>query len=203
MASLITENTEETNLDRCKCYLCESLCYCDSEKYKKCEYRYQKSFGVPENRAYENACTRIAVRFARKHGWRFDGWVGHFNPAKHNWYEGAGGHALINDMVFSMEDMRTDIMMDADPEAITTFYDECVEEGFAAERENREPRYVNYRNWLLGARFNLEDCSSEYLEKRDRELKEAQERLEKSRSELMAILQRDADELLANSDGLY
>ncbi len=194
-------------MDRCKCYLCESLCYCDSTKYQKCEYRYQKSFGVPENRAYEDACTRIAVKFARKHEWRFEGWVGYFDPKKHNWYEGAGGHALISDMVYSMEDMRTDIMMDAHPDAITTYYDECVEEGFAAEKEGREPRYVNYRNWLLGARYNLEDCSPEYLEMRNKELEESRERTEKAKEELMAILkekcQQDADELLANSDGLF
>jgi hypothetical protein len=114
---------------------------------------------------------------------------------------------MINDMYFCMEDMRTDIMMDAHPEAVTTFYDECVEEGFAAEREKREPRYVNYRNWLLGARPNLEDCSPEYLEMRSKELEESRERMEKAKAELMSALkeqcQQDADELLANSDGLY
>ena len=194
-------------MDRCKCYLCESLCYCDSTKYQKCDYRSRKSFGVPENRAYEEACTRIAVKFARKHGWRFYGWVGHFDPTKHNWYEGSGGWANINDEVFSMEDMRTDIMMDAHPEAITEYMDQHIAEAESAEREDREPRYVNYRNWLLGARPRLEDCSPEYLEMRNRELEEEHERLEKTNAELRRLLEEEyqkyADDLIANSDGLY
>ena len=194
-------------MDRCKCYLCEKLCYCESQVYDKCQYRKQKSFGMPENRAYEDACTRLAVKFARKHGWRFEGWVGHFDPEKHNWYEGAGGHAMVSDTVFSFEDMRTDLMMDAHPDAIMQFYDECVEEGHAAIAEGRDARFVNYRNWLLGARHNPADCSEEYLEQLNKELAEEHERLLQEKAELEAMLreqcQKDADELLANSDGLY
>ena len=194
-------------MDRCKCYLCESLCYCDSAKYQKCEYRYQKSFGVPENRAYEEACTRLAVRFAKKHGWRFDGWVGLFDPKKHTWYEGAGGWANINDEVYSMEDMRTDIMMDAHPDAITEYMEQYIEEAEAAKCEGRKPRTVNYRNWLLGARFNPADCSLEYLELRNKELEEERDRLQKTHDELLALLkeqaQKDADDLLEGSEGLY
>ncbi len=194
-------------MDNCKCYLCESLCYCDSSKYQKCEYRFQKSFGVPENREYEIACTRIAVRFARKHGWRFEGWVGHFDPEKHTWYEGAGGHAMVSDSVFSMEDMRTDLMMDAHPDAIEQYYDECVEEDMNAINEGRKPRHINYRNWLLGARHNHADSSKEFLEMREKEMKEERERLQKEQQHLLEMLkeqaQKDADDLLANSDGIY
>lgn len=194
-------------MDRCKCYLCEKLCYCESQTYDKCQYRKQKSFGVPENRAYEDACTRLAVKFARKHGWRFEGWVGYFDPKKHTWYEGAGGHAMVNDMVFSMEDMRTDLMMDAHPDAIMQFYDECVEEGYAAMDEGRTPRYVNYRNWLLGARPNPADCSEEYLEALNRRLQEEREHLLKEKKQLEDLIreqyQKNADDLLADSDGLY
>lgn len=194
-------------MDRCKCYLCEKLCYCESQPYKDCIYRKQKSFGIPENREYETACTRLAVKFARKHGWRFEGWVGHFDPEKHTWYEGAGGHAMVSDTVFSFEDMRTDLMMDAHPDAIMQYYDECVEEGMKAMDECRDARYVNYRNWLLGARCNPEENSAEYLAMRNRELEEEKARLQQEKERLMEILreqcQRDADDLQANSDGLY
>ena len=194
-------------MDRCKCYLCEKLCYCESQVYDKCQYRRQKSFGMPENRAYEEACTRLAVKFARKHGWRFEGWVGHFDPEKHTWYEGAGGHAMVSDSVFSMEDMRTDLMMDAHPDAIMKFYDECVEEGYAAMDEGREARFVNYRNWLLGARHNPAMNTDAYNALRRKEIAEARERLAVAKAsieqeiERMAQpynreqLQRDADEL--------
>jgi hypothetical protein len=162
---------------------------------------------VPENRAYEDACTRLAVKFARKHGWRFEGWVGHFDPNKHNWYEGAGGHAIVSDTVFSMEDIRTDLMMDAHPDAIMKFYDECVEEGYAAMDEGREARYVNYRNWLLGARHNPDNETPAYKDLRIAELQEEEARLMKTREKLMGQLmekwQKDADDLLADSDGLY
>ena len=198
---------EEIPMDRCKCYLCEKLCFCESSVYEKCIYRKQKSFGIPENRAYEDACARLAVKFARKHGWRFEGWVGHFDPEKHNWYEGAGGHAMVNDMVFSMEDMRTDLMMDAHTDAITTFLDECVEEHFSAERENREPRYVNYRSWLMGARCNPAENSKEYTEYKNRELEESKIRTQEAKSRLEALIleqfQKDADDLLSGSDGIY
>ena len=182
--------------NNCRCYLCESLCYCDSAKYQECDYRYRKSFGVPENREYELACTRMAVRFARKHGWRFEGWVGHFDPKKHNWYEGAGGHAMIGDMVYSMEDMRTDVMMDAPADAITEYYDECSEEYFYAEKEGREPIRVNYRSWLLGARHDIDRCSEEYLERKTEELEEEKQRLLEEKKKL-------EEELQAESDGVF
>ena len=204
-------------MDRCKCYLCEKLCYCDSQVYDKCLYRKQKSFCVPENRAYEEACTRLAVKFARKHGWRFEGWVGHFDPNKHNWYEGAGGHAMVSDTVFSMEDMRTDLMMDAHPDAYWQYLDEAVEECHLAEAQMREPRHVNYRNWLMGARHDAAQNSPEYNAHREQEIAEARRRLAAAQAyiqqELERIgqslrydpeqLQRDADDLLAESDGLY
>lgn len=194
-------------MDRCKCYLCEKLCYCESQVYDKCQYRRQKSFGIPENRAYEDACTRLAVKFARKHGWRFEGWVGHFDPEKHTWHEGAGGHAMVSDTVFSFEDMRTDLMMDAFPDAIMQYYDECVEEGMKAMDEGRDARYVNYRNWLLGARCNPEDETLEYKQRRESELREELIRLEETHQQLLDTLkeqcQKDADDLLAGSDGLY
>lgn len=194
-------------MDRCKCYLCEKLCYCESQRYIDCTYRKQKSFGVPENREYETVCTKLAVKFARKHGWRFEGWVGHFDPEKHTWYEGAGGWASISDDVYSMEDMRTDIMMDAHPDSITEYMEQNLAEYEAAEREGREPRKVNYRNWLLGARFDPDDESLEYKEMRIQELREEQARLEETNRELRRMVeeqyQRNADELLANSDGLY
>ena len=186
-------------MDNNKCYLCEKLCYNESQPYIDCVYRKQKSFGVRENREYEIACTRLALKFARKHGLRFEGWVGHFDPTKHTWYEGAGGH--------SMDDMRTDIMMDAHPDAIRQYLDDYLDEAYAAEQDGREPRMVNYRNWLLGARFNPGESSEEYLLMRNRELDEERKRLEETRERLLAQLkeqaQRDADDLLAGSDGLY
>ena len=194
-------------MDRCKCYLCEKLCYCESQVYDKCQYRRQKSFGMPENRAYEEACTRLAVKFARKHGWRFEGWVGHFDPEKHTWYEGAGGHAMVSDTVFSFEDMRTDLMMDAFPEAIMRYYDECVEEVIKAMDEGRDARYVNYRNWLLGARIDPKLSSEEYLTMMEIEQAEMAKRIAKQKEALEKLMreqfQRDADDLLANSDGLF
>ena len=194
-------------MDNNKCYLCEKLCYNESQPYIDCVYRKQKSFGVRENREYEIACTRLALKFARKHGLRFEGWVGHFDPTKHTWYEGAGGHAMMGDEVYSMDDMRTDIMMDAHPDAIRQYYDESVEEAMAAECEGREPRFINYRHWLLGARHKPGESSEEYLLMRNRELDEERKRLEETRDRLLAQLkeqaQRDADDLLAGSVGLY
>lgn len=171
--------------------------------YEKCNYRRCKSFGVPENRAYEEACTRLAVKFARKHNWKFQGWVGNFDPEKHNWYEGAGGCAMISDEVYSMEDIRTDLMMDAHPDAITQYAEECVNEHFCAKKERRQPRNVNYRSWLLGARHDMEKSSPEWKERRARELEESLKRCEETRELLMEELQRNADELLAESDGLF
>lgn len=175
-------------MDRCRCYLCEKLCYCDSNQYEKCQYRISKSFGSLENRAYEEACTRLAVKFARKHNWRFEGWVGFFSPEKSNWYEGAGGHAIISGDVYSMEDIRADLMMDAPEDSISTYMDECVEEGFAAMKEEREPRYVNYRNWLLGARVKPEDCSEEYKEIERKRIIESSNRMEAAKKELTQML---------------
>ena len=133
---------------------------------------------------YEESCTRLAVRFAQKHGWRFEGWVGHFDPDKHTWYEGSGGHAMISDTVYSFEDIRTDLMMDAAIDAIEQFYEEMATEGMLAENENRPPRYVNYRSWLLGARCNPKNNSSEYLESVNKDLKESSERLKQKRENL-------------------
>lgn len=194
-------------MDKCRCYLCEKLCYGESQPYEQCTYRRSKSFGLPENRMYEEACTRLAMKFARKHGRRFDGWVGYFDPTKHHWYEGAGGHAMLGDEVIPMDDIRADLLMDAPLTAYTQYMDEQVAEYNAAESEGRQPRYVNYRNWLLGARHNPEQDSPEYKARRERELKEAQERtaLAQARLEdaIREQMQRNADELLAESDGLY
>lgn len=190
-------------MDRCKCYLCERLCYCDSLTYIKCEYRRNRSFGVPENRAYEESCTRLAVKFAQKHGQQFVGWVGHFDPAKHTWYEGAGGHAMVGDEVYSMEDIRTDLMMDAHPDAITEYMDECVEEYYSAQRENRPERNVNYRSWLLGARHDMTRSSEEFKRMHAQKIEESRMRLEEAKKILMEELQRNADDLLTESDGLY
>ena len=40
--------------------------------------------------------------------------------------------------------------------------------------EGREPRFINYRHWLLGARHKPGESSEEYLLMRNRELDEAQ-----------------------------
>lgn len=191
-------------MDRCKCYLCERLCYCESQPYNECTYRKQKSFGMMENREYEIACTRLAVKFGKKHGWRFEGWVGYFDPKKHNWYEGAGGHAQYDNCeVVNMDDLRADLMMDAHPDAYSKYMDEQVEEYNIAEAEGRQPRYVNFRNWLLGARCNVEDSSEEWKQKQREEWEEAHQRAEEAKKALMEELQRNADDLLAESDGLY
>lgn len=191
-------------MDRCKCYLCERLCYCESQPYESCTYRKQKSFGVRENREYEIACTRLAVKFGRKHGWKFEGWVGYFDPKKHNWYEGAGGHAQYDTCdVVAMDDLRADLMMDAPVDAYCEYMDGQVEEYQAAEREGRQPRYVNYRNWLLGARPDMEDSTREWRERHAQEVEAARLRAEEAKKALMEELQRNADDLLAESDGLY
>lgn len=191
-------------MDRCKCYLCERLCFCESQPYNECIYRKQRSFGMRENRDYEQACTRLAVKFGKKHGWPFEGWVGCFDPKKNNWHEGAGGWAQYNgDDVVSMEDLRADLMMDAHPDAYSAYRDEQMEEYYAAEREEREPQYVNYRNWLMGARHNMEDSTPEWKELQARKLEEAKKRCEEAKRELMEQLQRNADDLLTGSDGLY
>ena len=191
-------------MDNNKCYLCEKLCYCDSQPYDKCEYRKKKSFGSLENRAYEEACTRLAVKFGQKHGWRFEGWVGYFSPEKHNWYEGAGGWAQFSsEDVVAMDDLRADLMMDAHPDAYLQYMDASVEEGFRAEREGRQPRYVNFRNWLLGARHNVEDSSEEWKERQRLEAEEAKQRADEAKRQLEEEIQRYADELQAGSDGCW
>lgn len=190
-------------MDRCRCYLCEKLCYCDSSGYNQCEYRKNKSFGVLENRMYEESCTRLAVKFASKHDWRFEGWIGHFDPKKHTWCEGAGSLAMISDEVCSLEDMRTDIMMDAPIDAFVQYLDDCLKEYCDAERENRPMRNVNYRSWLMGARHNNENSSPEWKEKQKHELDNIQQKKEESMRILMEQMQRDADDLLAESDGLF
>ena len=204
-------------MDKSKCYLCSRLCYCESTDYDNCRYRKQRSFGNMENRAYEDACNRLAVRFARKHNRRFDGWIGHFVPDKHNWNEGCGGHAYMDDDVVPMDDIRTDLMMDAHPNAYWQYLEEEVEEYHLAEAQVREPRHISYRNWLLGARHDAVHNSPEYNAMREQEIAEARQRLATAQAyiqrELERIgqtlrydpeqLQRDADDLLAGSDGLY
>lgn len=191
-------------MDKNKCYLCERLCYGESQPYESCTYRKQKSFGLPENRMYEEACTRLAVKFGRKHGWRFEGWVGYFDPAKHTWYEGAGGWAQYDtDDVVAMDDLRADLMMDAPVHAYSEFMDEQTDEYQAAVNEGRQPRYVNYRNWLLGARCDMDRSTPEWKERHAQEVEAARLRAEEAKKALMEELQRNADDLLADSDGLY
>ena len=190
-------------MEQHRCFLCEKLCYVDSGPYERCQYRRCKSFGVQENRMYEEACIRLAVRFARKHDLRFEGWVGHFDPEKHTWYEGAGGHALFGDEVYSFDEVRTDLMMDAHPDAISQYREECLAEYYAAQTEKREERRVSYRNWLLGARHDIGRSTEAWKELNRREVEEAKRRAEQLRKEMEETLQRHADELLADSDGLY
>lgn len=91
---------------------------------------------------------------------------------------------MISDTVYSFEDIRTDLMMDASLDAIKRFYEEMTTEGMQAENENRPPRYVNYRSWLLGARCNPEDCSKEYLDKLNKDLEESSKQLKETRINL-------------------
>lgn len=191
-----------------KCYLCERLCKEGSAAFNECEYRKTKSYGCQENRMYEIACTQLAVKFAVKHGWKFEGWVGYFDRQKHNWCEGAGGMAYFsNDEVVAMDDLRADLMMDADPKAYEEYIEDSLEEYRLAESEGRSPRYINYRNWLLGARFDPQKSSTEFLEMKTKQLQEVNERLRKVKEELEEQLremaQKDADDLLSNSDGMY
>ena len=190
-----------------KCYLCEKLCYCGSTTYDKCVYRTKNSFNVSSNREYETICTKLAEKFANRHGWKFEGWVGYFNPEKDKWNQHAGTCAMVNGEVFDLEDMRTDIMMDAHPDAICTYMDEAMEEIQDAEREGREPRRVSYYNWLRGARHNPSMESMEYKDMLTQQLQEELVRLEQERDELMKQLQekyqKDADSLLENSEGLF
>jgi len=79
----------------------------------------------------------------------------------------------------------------------------AVEEGFRAEREGRQPRYVNFRNWLLGARHNVEDSSEEWKERKARELEESKQRTDEAKRMLEEEIQRYADELQAGSDGCW
>lgn len=190
-------------MDRNKCYLCEKLCYVASDCYEQCQYRRCKSFGVMENRMYEEACTRLAVRFARKHNLRFEGWVGQFSPNKNSWYEGAGGYAIFSDEVYSMEEIRTDIMMDAHPDAIDTYRAECIKELIASQEEGRPENKVNYRNWLLGARHNDSHSTEEWKILKLESLHNSLMRMHKARREVEDELQRMADELQDGSEGLY
>ena len=114
---------------------------------------------------------------------------------------------MVNDEVFSFEDIRTDLMMDAHPDAIMEFYEQCIDEQTCATRENREPRFVNYRNWLLGARHDLNKSSKEFLESKDEELKKLHEQILKDQEDLkkqmIESFQRHADDLMDGSDGLF
>lgn len=190
-------------MDKNRCYLCEKLCYISSPCYEKCQYRRCKSFGVMENRMYEEACTRLAVRFARKHSLRFEGWVGQFSPEKNSWYEGAGGFALFSDEVYSMEEIRADIMMDAPTEAIDTYREECIKELVASQEEGRPENKVNYRNWLLGARHNDSLSTEEWKKLKQNILDESIVRMQKAQQEMEDELQRMADELQDGSEGLF
>ena len=202
-------------MDKCKCYLCERTCYCESKPYEACLYRKQKSFGCMENRAYEDACNRLALRFARKHEWPFEGWAGYFHPDKHTWHEGCGGHALMGDYVVSMEDIRVDLMMDASANAYLEYIDDYAAEQDRAMLRMEEPRHVSYRNWLLGARHNPAFNKPEYNALRKQEIAEASRRLAKTKAaleqELDRInrsynpeqLQRDADDLMLGSEGMF
>lgn len=191
-------------MDKNRCYFCEKLCYVESAIYDKCVYRRNKSFSSQENRLYEEACTRLAVKFGRKHGWRFDGWVGFFDSSKNKWNEGAGGHAYFSSGdVVSIEDIRADLLMDAPENAYTDFIEGQVEEYYASKREKREPRHVNFRSWLLGARQNPENNTDEYEAMRKKQMDDAIRRCKEAEKELLELAQRDADDLLAESDGIY
>lgn len=191
-----------------KCYLCERTCYMESASYADCEYRRKRSFGCLENRMYETACTKLAEKFGRKHGWRFEGWTGYFDPQKCHWNEGAGGWAYFsNDEVVDMESIRADLLMDADPNAYGMYMDESAEEYERAEAEGRHPMYVNYRNWLLGKKHGPQELTEDDLMEVTRRLERVREDLVKQVEELQEQLreqaQKDADDLLVNSDGIY
>lgn len=110
---------------------------------------------------------------------------------------------MFDDEVYSMDDMRTDLAMDAHPDAILKYYDEWIKEFYAARREKREERRVNYRSWLLGARHDMNRSTEEWKRKQAKDLEEAHRRAEEAKAALMEELQRNADDLLAESDGLY
>lgn len=191
-----------------KCYLCERLCKEGSAAFNECEYRKTKSYGCQENRMYEIACTQLAVKFAVKHGWKFEGWVGYFDRQKHNWCEGAGGMAYFsNDEVVAMDDLRADLMMDADPKAYEEYAEESAAEYERAEAEKRQPMYVNYRHWLMGKRHDPYEDSTRYLTEVTKRLKEVRNSLQKQvdemEEELREQAQKDADDLLSNSDGVF
>lgn len=177
-------------MDHSRCYQCDKLCQ-EKLAIERCTYLRRHRFDLEENSIYEQVCNRLAVLFGRKHGLAFEGWVGYFNPNKSAWNEGAGGIACFGDYTVPMEDIRTDLMMDADENEWIKYFDACMEEYQHAEEERRDPRNVNYRSWLKGARFGMDIPDSPYVKEQREKLKEEKERVEEARRSLMKAIQEN------------
>ena len=167
-------------MDNTRCYQCDRCC--NKKEKKTCVYKKQQHFNLEENSLYEQSCNRMAFLFGEKHGWRFEGWAGYFDPNKNTWQEGTGGWALYGDWIVPMDDIRADLMMDASADEWIKYNDACMKE---AEKNIMCIR-INYRSWLMGARFDGDILDSPYIKRK----KEIQRNIEQYVTNAMNMLKQ-------------
>lgn len=90
---------------------------------------------------YDKACYAYLMAFCEKHG--FD-----YADAARNWVGGdVGGITECADYIVRMDDIITDIDMDAPEDEYVKYYDYCLRVGSIAGGELKTP---NYESWLRG-----------------------------------------------------
>lgn len=100
--------------------------------------------------SYENACNAYAYAFCLKHGYELMGdgygtyWVA----------DTAGGILAVGDEFATMEEIRTDLDMNAPEEEWRKWYDYTLDAMYVFGLDHPSP---NYENWLKGApRMNVD-----------------------------------------------
>lgn len=182
-------------MDNTRCYHCEKCCERTLPGVKNCPYCKTRDHRQEENDLYEQACNRLAFLFGQKHGWRFEGWAGSFNPSRNTWQEGTGGWAHYGDWVVMMDDIRADLMMDAPVDEYLNYMDASLQEHERAQQEGRQPLNINYRSWLIGARYAGTRPDSEFVRLKREELERASEAVRMAKEELKKALNNHHNKL--------
>lgn len=164
-----------------KCFKCDKLCNKKTEKYQSCRYKKVIAHSDEANARYEESCNMLAQSFARKHEWEFEGWIGYFNPETYSWNRYVGGRAMFGDRVVSLDDIRVDLMEDAPVDAYVQFEEETVT---YLNQHSENSSYVNYYNWLRGARNNPNECSEEWKKAELERAEQLRKRVENSKKVL-------------------
>jgi len=90
---------------------------------------------------YNQICNLIVNAFCEKQNLNFDYWVA----------DEIGGIADINGYFFNLSDIIIDLKNDTPKGAILEWQDQVLEANLFKEPGQTE--FINYRSWLMGARY--------------------------------------------------